>query len=549
MSEPSRQIEIQLGHLCNNRCVFCVSGQLSERHMASPLPQEPIRAELRAARENGATRVTFVGGEPTLQPSFLDLLRFSVELDFEEIVLFTNGTMTPRASFRERTYAILKALGPEMARRVIWRFSLQGGTREAHDLTTGNPGAWDRIQTSLAVLRAEGARLTGNMCVVASNYASMLPLCDIAQKFGFENLHFDIVRPRDAGERTDEHLRAMMNRYSEMAPEFEALSREVDARLGPGFDLNFGNMPYCTALSVAHRIHHDGEATVTVAAEGDGTSRAGFDKYADKRTDKRKRPGCAGCVFDGTCSGVLDKYVQFHGEGEFVAVTPEALWQRDVAGHHFALLALPAVRTLAAAGQMRLVGSDERAGELHVTVGAATAPWRLTLRRAGREARQQPAQSWALLRAERFDAALFGSWPQRPEALTELRAALDQFAEQVGSAPVPDAALAALEPAWQRHAGGLQRARQGIAGLCDRLGRQTLAGLRPLGQSRSADGQAAELRFGDDSGSLVLAVAWENGSQIPRFRHTVQGLAEARIESFNRDLGKFLRALSVRPAP
>ena len=113
----------------------------------------------------------------------------------------------------------------------------------AHDFTTGNPGAWDRIQTSRAVLRAEGARLTGNMCVVSSNYASMLPLCEIAQKFGFENLHFDIVRPRDAGERTDEHLRAMMNRYSELAPQFEALSREVDARLGPGFDLNFGNMP------------------------------------------------------------------------------------------------------------------------------------------------------------------------------------------------------------------------------------------------------------------------------------------------------------------
>jgi len=546
MSEPSRQIEIQIGHLCNNRCVFCVSGQLSERRQADQLPQGPIRAELRAARRAGATRVTFVGGEPTLQASFLDLLRFSVELDFEEIVLFTNGTMTPRASFRERTYAILRSLGPAMARRVIWRFSLQGGTRQAHDRTTGNPGSWDRIQASLEVLHAAGARLTGNMCVVASNYDSMLGLCDIAEKFSFENLHFDIVRPRDAGERTDEHLRAIMNRYTEMAPHFEELARDVDARLGPAFDLNFGNVPYCTALSVAHRIHHDGESTVTVAADGDGTSRAAFDKYADKRSDKRKRPGCKGCAFDSVCSGVLDKYVQFHGDAEFIAVTPEALWHRDVAGHHFALLALPAMKAQEAAGKLRLVGVDERAGELHVTLGPIAAPWRLTLRRAGRLPAQQPA-SWAVVRAERVEASLFGSWPQRPDALPELRTAFHEICEMSGGAPPPPSAFHELEHAWRHHARGQRRLRQGIEGLCDRLGRQVFAGLQPQGQARSADGQTAELRFGADGGMLLLAVSWENGSNIPKFRHKALGLSDAQIEAFNRDLSRFLRTLAARP--
>ena len=33
--EEHHQIELQLGHVCNNRCVFCVSGQLTEQRLAT----------------------------------------------------------------------------------------------------------------------------------------------------------------------------------------------------------------------------------------------------------------------------------------------------------------------------------------------------------------------------------------------------------------------------------------------------------------------------------------------------------------------------------
>ena len=64
------QVEIQLGHLCNNRCVFCVSGQLTAQGRARPLPTAPALAALDAAAARGARTVTFLGGEPTLQASF-----------------------------------------------------------------------------------------------------------------------------------------------------------------------------------------------------------------------------------------------------------------------------------------------------------------------------------------------------------------------------------------------------------------------------------------------------------------------------------------------
>src|SRR5215467_8847230 len=65
-SRHGHRFEIQLGHLCNNRCVFCSSGQLTAMKIARPVPLEPIIAALEEARAAGATHLTFLGGEPTI---------------------------------------------------------------------------------------------------------------------------------------------------------------------------------------------------------------------------------------------------------------------------------------------------------------------------------------------------------------------------------------------------------------------------------------------------------------------------------------------------
>jgi molybdenum cofactor biosynthesis enzyme MoaA len=66
--EPIRQFEIQLGHMCNNRCVFCVSGQRTANRDAFPLEAPPLLESIRAGYAQGMRKVTFLGGEPTLQP-------------------------------------------------------------------------------------------------------------------------------------------------------------------------------------------------------------------------------------------------------------------------------------------------------------------------------------------------------------------------------------------------------------------------------------------------------------------------------------------------
>ena len=551
MAEPNQQIEVQLGHLCNNRCVFCVSGQLSEQDRAPQLPEAPIRRQIEAARAGGATKITFLGGEPTIQRSFPALLQLAVDLDFEEIVIFTNGVMTPRESFRQGVLRIVDGLGPDARQRLIWRFSLQGGDREAHDATTVNPGAWDRIQESMEVLHGSGARMSGNMCVVAGNHASVPKLAEVAKRYELENLHLDMFRPRDSGDRTEAYLRDLMSvPYKEMAASFRALVHEVDEKLGPDFDLNIGNMPYCVAPDIAWRIHHDGEDTVTVAASGSGTTQEGFNKYKDKRSDKHKLPTCGDCAFSHKCGGVFDLYAEVHGHGELSPVAPDALWDIYRGGHHFVLLAEDAVRRWAAADARRRLGRiDERSAEIDVSAHVGGQQfWKLVLLRTGRTATRQ---GWATFAGKRMTASLVGQAPAPlGDHVQALRDALAALFEQMGDA-CPTVSAQDLSHAWQAENRRLRGERQRLLAvrgkatkMIERLRGKTLGGLRQSALHKEGDGSQVSVRFGSEDKHLTLAIGLRPVAPAtrPSLQHTAQGLSAEELAAANRDLAAVLRS-------
>ncbi|MBK7824264.1 aldo/keto reductase [Nannocystis sp.] len=313
---PAAQVEIQLGHACNNRCVFCVSGQLTAQGLARPLPAGLALAALAQAAARGARKVTFLGGEPTLQASLLPAIARAIDLGFTAIVLFTNGVKTARAGYIDEILALGAA---RSFTGFEWRFSIQGGDEASHDHVTEKPGSFQRLVAGLRHLRDRGQHLTANACINTRSYRSLPGYVDLVREHDIRQLHLDQVRPRDAGQRSDAELRAMMPRYSDQAPFFRAMLDRFDREQGPDFDINVGNLPFCVMPERAAQIHHDGESTLTVAADGEHLSQP-WDKYADKRSDKFHPPACAACRFRPRCNGIFSKYAEFHGTAEFIPV-------------------------------------------------------------------------------------------------------------------------------------------------------------------------------------------------------------------------------------
>ena len=302
------QVEIQLGHLCNNRCVFCVSGQRTARGQAGVAALGPLLESLRAARERGSTKITLLGGEPTLQPVFMAVLRACGDLGFSEVVVFTNGAKTARAGFVDE---ILETGVP-----VSFRLSIQGATEESHERTTKKPGSFARLVRTMEHLHARGARVTVNACIVDTNYEDLARFPALLEPYGVSQLHLDLMRPADAGDRTEDELRAHMPRFADLVPSMRAMVNGFS----PGFDVNLGNLPYCVAPDLARVIHHDGERTMAVAIDGDDLPSAPWDKYAVKRRDKVKPESCARCLLSPRCSGVFDRYASTYGIAELVPI-------------------------------------------------------------------------------------------------------------------------------------------------------------------------------------------------------------------------------------
>ncbi|PRQ03224.1 radical SAM protein [Enhygromyxa salina] len=320
--EPNERFEIQLSHVCNNRCVFCVSGQMTELRMAKPTPLDDVKAKFDEARKRGITKATIMGGEPTIHPTFFPTVEYAIELGFSTIVIFTNGVRLDKQAFVDRIMEIGKD-------KLQWRISIQGWDRETHDFTTKKPGAFDRIIAGLETLTELGQYISCNMCVVEQNYRSLVKLPDMVSKYPIQQVHLDMVRPRDSGVRTEDYLDGIMPDYADLGRVMRQMFEGLDQK-APGFNINVGNLPFCQLPDWAHRIHHGGNKTYTVSAEGPGKlSVVAWDKYEDKRSDKLKLDSCGSCVFERRCDGFFGLYAKRRGTEQFLPVSREKLRRSD----------------------------------------------------------------------------------------------------------------------------------------------------------------------------------------------------------------------------
>jgi MoaA/NifB/PqqE/SkfB family radical SAM enzyme len=317
------EFELQLGHLCNDRCVFCKSGRLTEEGNAPLVPFEVLAAQVREAYAAGHRRITFLGGEPTIQPAFLDVVKLAVSLGFESIVIFSNGSKTGRSDLIDKVLAT--------GGHFEWRFSVHGATREAHERTTGRKGGFDQVLRSLSKVRERGQRATVNMCLVQQNAGSVENLPELLAPAGVSQLHVDVLNPADTGfvggmfrRSGRKALAKIMPRHSEVAPSLERMARSFPE----DFDVGIGGLPFCVAPALAPWIHHDHVPMWTASAK-DGAPSLKAARFLARANDKVKPDGCKRCVFDDRCTGVFEEYAKLFGTDELQPVSAESLKQLD----------------------------------------------------------------------------------------------------------------------------------------------------------------------------------------------------------------------------
>lgn len=504
------QFEIQLGHMCNNRCVFCVSGHLSKLRMVRPLEVQPILDVIERARRDGAVRLVFLGGEPTIQPAFFPALEHATRLGFHEIVIFTNGVRLAQEGFIDACLA----LG-----RFTWRISIQGANEAAHVAVTKKSTSFRRIITGIERLRERGQRVTVNMCVCEESYRSLPDYPDLVAKHGIKQLHIDIVRPQSSGNTTEAYLREIMPQYSVMAPYYDQMLRGFDD-WDESFDVNIGNLPYCVLPQWGHRIHHGGENTVTQSTSSSGLEKSARNKYAVHNTQRTHTERCSECAFVDRCAGVFKDYLRIYGEDEFQPVSLERLRALDPRQNNFTVLVAPFVARLAEAPppsgwtlSQRFDDARSRRVELRCERAGGSVVTLLLTPAAAATRTAEPSAAVFVTDQFRADIAVEG-WCEDDELLGLVRWAYDVTTDDPRVTAIEGVDEARVLAARGEHP-ALSRSRTRMHRLVRTLQRTArFAGWRYEGSQHAPDGNAATVNVGGPEGmgvSLTISASTNGG--------------------------------------
>ncbi|MHB1014314.1 MAG: radical SAM/SPASM domain-containing protein, partial [Desulfurivibrionaceae bacterium] len=135
-------MEIEFSRVCNFRCSYCYVPDSSE--CSNELSREEIQDVILQAKELGARKIIILGGEPSIYPHLVEMLRFLGREDLE-IEMFTNGSGIDRN---------LAAVLAEEKVRVVLKLNSRDETTQ--DRLAGKKGAFRIINRALATLQEAG---------------------------------------------------------------------------------------------------------------------------------------------------------------------------------------------------------------------------------------------------------------------------------------------------------------------------------------------------------------------------------------------------------
>lgn len=313
-----KNVDINLGRACNNRCVFCSNGSVSARERGW-MRIEQVEQEIDARREQGASSIGFLGGEPTLYPHLERCIRLARERGFKRIAICTNGS---RLADSQRLDKLIEAGMTRVA------FSIHSHVEKIEDGITRRTGSFkEKIEAigNLVTAMRDGRLCDGfslNSVLHKKNIRQLDSFVDFFRKLGVTDIRLNFIRP----EHQAEGNRDWVPSFKETTP--RVLDLIVRAESRPGLHLTFADFPLCrmpweVLANPVLQKRYIGEMRDLVTdvtlykPEGSGGTRRFNWKRQRIAYLKAKPPICEACPLDDVCEGVWKGYLDIYGPDEF----------------------------------------------------------------------------------------------------------------------------------------------------------------------------------------------------------------------------------------
>ena len=337
--DPRRNVEINVGKSCNNKCVFCLDGMPSREDKAFISPEDMV-AELDRYRAEGHLSVGFLGGEPTTYPWIVEAVAHAKKIGFTRIALATNAMMLRREEFLDRL------IDAGLSRVTV---SMHGHTAELEDRQTLVPGGFEKkcqALRNLVARRDQGKLVDGvsvNIVLNGWNYRALPKMMKFFfETIGLADLRVNFVRAEGYAEGNPD----LTPTYSAAIPVLTKAILLNEFHFKRVF--TFGGVPMCVLPEELLRsrrllqkycgdVYRDLSTDCSVrrgpaeSSEGPAApnwsaskvsvhqgSRQRFNWQDRKRVDlKYQAPSCRSCSMTDICEGVWRGYSDIYGFSEF----------------------------------------------------------------------------------------------------------------------------------------------------------------------------------------------------------------------------------------
>tara|TARA_Y100000031_G_scaffold60113_2_gene67919 strand:+ start:126 stop:1019 length:894 start_codon:yes stop_codon:yes gene_type:complete len=289
--------DIKIGFGCNNHCKFCVQGDKRDYCVAKD--RKEIEQSMKQAFVQGKREAVFTGGEPSLHPDFLDLIKSARNIGFEEVQIQTNGRMFAYNDFCLKT---IKAGATQFSP------ALHGHNAKIHDFLTASKGSFKQTTEGIKNLRKLNQYILTNTVVTTTNAKYLSKIAQLLVDLNVNQFQFAFIHLGGTAAKNKDWI----------VPKKSEIMKYIKKGLDVGIKANKKVMteaiPYCLMQGYEEYI---AERIIPASIVFD----AGFvvEDYEKYRKDKGKArgPNCPKCKYFKVCEGPWKEYPEIYGWEEF----------------------------------------------------------------------------------------------------------------------------------------------------------------------------------------------------------------------------------------
>lgn len=300
-----KTIKVKTGYTCNNRCIFCVTG---DNYPKTHIDFAIIKHNLEKYREN-YEKLILTGGEPSIRNDFLTILELAYRLGYK-ISLETNARIFSNKEFCEK----IKYYNLDIIAHI------ESYKPHIHDLITRIPGSFNEAIKGIKNLRKHCRKMTIKIMLTKINYKHILYTVKFITNLDVDKIHFVFLTPWGNAYL---YFDAIVPSYSEVEPFLNNALAWL--KNNSKIDITVEGFPHCFIDSkfrdfVFEKPIEDKSVMFGIYPSGLPSSEHKYYIFKERPNQKQKFPQCKICKFDKICEGVYKRYVERRGDNEFIPI-------------------------------------------------------------------------------------------------------------------------------------------------------------------------------------------------------------------------------------